>query len=64
MTTIFPADACAPAVHIPPPPPRFKTTREVEIEQLLRECLPFVLVDPWPTEKTYALIDRVAKVIG
>lgn len=63
MTTIFPADPCAPAVHLPTPP-RFKTVREVEIEQLLRECLPFVLVDPWPTEKTYALIDRVTAVIG
>lgn len=62
MTTIFPADPCEPAIHLPPPTAR--TVREVEIEQLLRECLPFVLSAPQPTEKTHALIERVTGIIG
>ena len=38
-----------------------KTVREVELEGLLRDCLPFVLVDKHPSSKTAALIERVLK---
>lgn len=56
MTTIFPPDPCAPAIHMPPP--TAKTVREVRLEQLLIECLPYVLVSQ-QTDKTAALVERV-----
>lgn len=62
MSTLFPADACEPVIHIPPP--TAKTVREVEIEKLLRECLPYVLVDQQPTEKTNALVERITRIVG
>lgn len=68
MTMLLPADPCGPAVRIPSP--TAKTVREVAIEaqlaeakQLLRACLPFVLIDTQPSGKTSALIERITEVV-
>ena len=40
MTTVYPADLCQPPAHIPPP--TAKTVRECQLENLLRETLPYL----------------------
>jgi hypothetical protein len=57
MTTIYPAGQCEPAVHIPPP--TAKTVRELRLEAMLAEALPYLLVIEQPGDKLIDLIDRI-----
>lgn len=57
MSTLYPADFCAPAIHHPPP--TAKTVREVHMEALLRETLPYlqkIEYTPWTSSVLRALI--------
>lgn len=64
MTTIYPPGPCAPSIYFPPP--TAKTVREVHLENLMRETLPYlkaVELSPSTSVVLRALIADIQHVV-